>query len=428
MTDDAPPGGRALSAAFDGDLLTEYVPDALGAADVRRRIALGRPLDDGPLDDGPLGDGPLGEEPFHVGQLSVPLARRAETIPVVSCAARARLLLLTEEALAAHTPRPEVFSYRSLGWEYRPAYQARQQHLRALAARPGLPLVLVLDVHRFGRSLPLDTLVGAPWMTERLAGALTALHGAAGRGLLPGHRWSNRLATAALAPLDVTVAALAPGRWARWGDDLHVFVRDHAEADDIRAAVVTALQGLGLRLSAEKSTVTVPAAVLAGPARVIDGRPEEVWRTGLAIGDVTALRYALPRTAPDEAVSRTLVGAVRDRPVLLPRAAHYLDRAAGTSAGRAAATELLHTAAADAFTAARLLALAGRHRDLAAEVPDALLAVAYDSGFVPLRELAFRVDVSRGGREVRPPSSRMRDLLSPDALSGRQQPQVTTLL
>ncbi|GHC60683.1 hypothetical protein [Streptomyces flavofungini] len=416
MTDDMPPDGRALTAAFDGDLLTEYVPDALGAADVRRRLALGRPLDDGAL------------EPLHVGRLRVPLTRRAETVPVVSCAARARLLLLTEEALAGHAPRPEVFSYRSLGWEYRPAYQARQRHLRTLAARPELPLVLVLDVHRFGRSLPLATLRRAPWMTERLAGALTALHGAAGRSLLPGHRWSNRLATAALAPLDDTVAALAPGRWARWGDDLHIFVRDHAEADGIRAAVVTALQELGLRLSAEKSTVTAPAAVLAGPARVIDGHPAEVWRTGLAADDVTALRYALPRTPPDEAVSRTLVGAVRDRPVLLPRAVHYLDLAAGTAAGRAAAQELLRTAAADAFTAARVLALAGRHPDLAAEVPDALLAVAYDSGFVPLCELAFRVDVSRGRGDRPPPSTRMRDLRTADGLSPRQQPQVSTLL
>ncbi|MFI2613731.1 hypothetical protein [Streptomyces sp. NPDC018584] len=413
MTDDAAPSAQALSAAFDSDLLTDYVPDALGAADVRHQMALGRPLDDGPL---------------HVGRIQVPFARRTETIPVLSCTVRARMLLLTEQALTVHAPRPEVFSYRSLEWQYRPAYQARQRHLQTLAARSDLPLALVLDVHRFGQSLPLDALIQAPWMTESLATALTALQAAAGRTLLPGHRWSNRLGTAALAPLDDTVAALAPGRWARWGDDLHVFTRGQAEADDIRSAVVMALRQLGLRLSLEKCTVTSAASVLSGPARVIDGPPGEVWRTGLASGDVKALRYALSRTPPDETVSRTLVGAVRDRLALLPRAVCYLDRASHTPTGQAAAKKLLHTAEADAFTSARLLALASRHPELAPGVPDELLAAADSSGFVPLRELAFRVDVLRGRLHTRPPTSRMRDWLALDAHHQRQRPQVATLL
>ncbi|MEU2558393.1 hypothetical protein ABZ626_03460 [Streptomyces longispororuber] len=411
MTEDASPA-QALAAAFDGDLLTDYVPDALGAVDVRRLLSADRPLD----------------EPLDVGHLRVPLARRVEVVPVVSCAARAHMLRLTEQALHAHVPRPEVFSYRSLSWRYRPAYQERQRHLRALATRSDLPLVLVLDVHRFGRSLPLDVLCRAPWMTERLAEALTALYGAAGRGLLSGHRWANRLATAVLAPLDDAVASLAPGRWARWGDDLHVFVRDHAEADGIRAAVATVLRRLGLRLSAEKSTVTAAAAVLARSARVIPGRAEEVWRAGLADGDVQALRYALPRTPPDDTVSRTLVGAVRSHPGLLPRAAHYLDRAASSPSGRAAAEDLLRTAEPDAFTAARLLPLVARHPGLVPVVPDALLAVAEGSGIGPLRELAFRLAVARGRRHSPPPTPRMRAWLAQGACPHSQLPDVDTLL
>ncbi|MFH9068398.1 hypothetical protein [Streptomyces alboflavus] len=413
MTDDAPPRAHAWSAAFDSDLLTDYVPDALGAADVSRQLALGQPLDDGPL---------------RVGRMRVPLARRTESIPILPCVERARMFLLTEQALTVHAPRSEVFSYRSLTWRYRPAYQARQRHLQALAARSDLPLALVLDVHRFGQSLPLNTLIRAPWMTEHLAGALTALRTAAGRTLLPGHRWSNRLGTAALAPLDDTVAALAPGRWARWGDDLHVLVRDRAEADEIRSAVVVALQQLGLSLSQEKCTVAPAASVLTGPARVIDGRPEEVWRTGLANGDVKALRYGLSRSPPDERVTRTLVAAVQNRPALLPRAVHYLDRAAHTPVGQAATKELLHTVEADAFTAARLLALAARHPELAPEVPAEMLAAADNSGIAPLLELAFRVDVLRGRLRARPPTSRMREWLASGAHPHHQLPQVTTLL
>ncbi|WP_050512532.1 hypothetical protein [Streptomyces rimosus] len=403
----------ALPAAFDGDLLTDYVPDALGAADVRHLLSIGRPLDD---------------EPLRVGRLRVPLARRVEVVPVISCAARARMLHLAEQALSVHVPRPEVFSYRALSWQYRPAYQARQRHLRALAARADLPLVLALDVHRFGRSVPLDALTQAPWMTEGLADALTALHAVAGRSLLPGHRWANRLATAVLAPLDDTVAALAPGRWARWGDDLHVFVRDQAEADGIRAAAANALQRLGLRLSAEKSTVAPAASVLAGSARVIEGGAEQIWQAGLADGDVRALRFALSRTPPADAVSRTLVNAVRDRPGLLPRAVHYLDRAAHSPLGQTAAKELLGTSPPDAFTAARLLPLAVRHPKLVPAVPDTLTAAGNRSAFLPLREIAFRVDVLRGQQHAHPPTPRMCRWLAQDASRHSHLPQVTTLL
>ncbi|MFH8491947.1 hypothetical protein [Streptomyces longisporoflavus] len=412
MTDETP-WNRTLSAAFEEDLLTDYVPDALGAADIRHRLARGRAL---------------GTEPLNIGQLQVPLARRVESIPVLSCAGRAHLLRLTEQALAAHTPRREVFSYRSPRWQYRSAYQARQHHLRALAARPGLPLVLVLDIHRFGRSLPLDTLLRAPWMTEHLAGTLADLERAAGRLLLPGHRWANRLGTAALAPLDDTMAVLAPGRWARWGDDLHVFVRDRGEADTIRSAVATVLAPLGLRLSPDKCHVASVASVLAGPARVIAGRPQELWRTGLANADERALRYALSRTPPDDEVSQTLVGALRGRDALLPRAVHYLDRAAHTPSAQRAATQLLHTAEPLAFTAARLLPLAGRRPHLAREVPDRLLDSAEASGFLPLRELAYRVDILRGRRRPHAPSPRIQSAVLSGLLDPRQLPQTTTLL
>ncbi|MEU5192640.1 hypothetical protein AB0G86_01065 [Streptomyces scabiei] len=414
MTDDTLLRGRALGAAFGSDLLTDYVPDALGAGDVRQQLAGGLlPTDDGSLE---------------VGEMRVPLARRLESIPVASCAVRARMFLLCEQALSVHTPRPEVFSYRSLGWRYRPAYQARQHHLRALATRHDLPLVLVLDVQRFGQSLPMEALLHTPWMTKHLAEALTALRAVAGRCLLPGHRWSNRLATAALAPLDETMAALAPGRWARWGDDIHVFTRDQYEAHDIRAAAVASLDRIGLRLSPEKSAVTAASSVLTGPARVLTGRPEEVWRTGLASGDVTALRYALSRTPPDTTVSLTLVDAVHERPVLLPRAAHYLDHAVYTPAGQAAAKRLLQTTEADMFTAARLLALAGRHPELVGEVPDELLAVAGRSGFTPLREMAFRVSVLRDHHHMCPPTLRMENWLCVSGFARRQRPQVSTLL
>ncbi len=257
MTDDAP----ALRASFGHDLLTEWIPDALGAADALRDLARGRVPPPAALD---------------VGWLRVPLARRTEAVPVVPVAVRAHLHRVVERALSGFEPTAEVFSYRALTWNYRTAFGARGARLRALAERGDLPLVLSLDVHRFGRSLPLATLLDAAWMTEELATDLTRLTAEAGHCLLSSHHWANRLGGAALAPVDAVLGRLVPGQWLRWADDWHVFVRDADEAERVRAAVRDGLAALGLTLSANKSGLRPAATVRTGPARDVAGESAQV--------------------------------------------------------------------------------------------------------------------------------------------------------
>ncbi|WEV26376.1 hypothetical protein OYE22_15105 [Streptomyces sp. 71268] len=411
MTDDAP----ALRASFGHDLLTEWIPDALGAADVLRDLARGRVPPPAALD---------------VGWLRVPLSRRTEAVPVVPVAVRAHLHRTVERALRGYEPAAEVFSYRALTWDYRTAFGARGARMRALAERGDLPLVLSLDVHRFGRSLPLPTLLDATWMTEELGTLLGRLTAEAGHCLLSSHHWANRLGSAALAPVDAVLGRLVPGRWLRWADDWHVFVRDADEADRVRAAVRDGLATLGLTLSADKSGLRPAATVLAGPARDVAGEPARVWRAGVAGGDLRALRYALPRLAPDARISAEVPSVVRRWPALLPRAVRYLDGAARSAHGRAVVAELLGGAERDPFAAARLLALTGRHAELAALVPGAVLAMAGDDGSpAALRELATRVAVVDRRAHLAPePTPRLRAWVADGGHAGASQPSVATLL
>ncbi|WP_096214599.1 hypothetical protein [Streptomyces sp. 2323.1] len=414
MRDDVTVLNSVLSTSFGHDLLTEWIPDALGATDVIRDLA---------------GGTVAVPERLDVGWLQVPLTRRTERVPVVPPAVRAHAHLLVERSLLRQEPRPEVFSYGSPVWDYRSAYRARQTRMREMARRGDLPLVLRLDIHRFGQSLPLHVLLDAPWMTGELAGYLTELHRATGRCLLPGHRWANRLGTAALAPIDVLLAVTTPGRWLRWGDDWHVFVRDSAEAEQVRGVVEGGLEALGLWLSEDKSTTEPVNDLFAGPAHDVAGHPPEVWRRGIQDADVRALRYALARIEPDEEVSRALASTVRTWPVLLPRAVQYLDRAVGTSAGQEAARELLETAHTNLFVAARILALAGRHQALASGVSDRLLGLAAGCEISGLRALAARVALCTGRRRLVPePPLHLLRWTAQGADIRRNPPSVATLL
>ncbi|WP_405643918.1 hypothetical protein [Streptomyces uncialis] len=424
MDDQLDLGSRVLAAAFAEDLRNDWIPDALGADEVRRAVASGALAAAVATGRTGLADAP----PPAV--LRVPLAGRSEDVPLLPPAQRAALLILTEHALRRHRPLPGVFSYRSAGWRFSAGYRARQSCLLELSARQDLPYVLDLDVAAFARTLPLSTLLAAPWMTNGLGTALQDLHRATGRCLPHGQRWNGRVATAVLAPVDTVVERLAPKRWARWGDGWHIFVSGPAEAVSVREAVVVALSGLGLRLAAGKSALRGSAEVTCGSARDVAGPPLAVWRRAVAVDDPRGYRYALARAAPSDGICAWLPEAVRSRPTLLPRAVMYLDRAMGTPTGNAAAERLLGAVSGDdPFTVARLLVLAGRHRGLAARVPDRLLITAAGSGVAALEELSARAAGLSGRTALLPePSPRLRGWLAAGGRHTDRPPWVDTLL
>lgn len=381
-----------LASSLASDLLTDWIPDVIGAADVLdsiRRAQL------------------PAKQSMQVPSIQVAMSKRFETIPVIGVSGRARLHCITHEALSHYTPDMNVFGYRSLSTDYRGAYRERIIRIRDLARDPRYPLVLAADVRRFSASVSLPVILRQPWMTSRLADELTSLKNDSGRCLLPGHHWANRIGSAILSEVDTALTLALGRRWVRWADDIHIFVTDSNEAEQVRSILVTALTKIQLELSQEKTHLLTRSELLYGPARDVSGDPVNVWRHGVAAADERALRYALPRLAArhDPAALKDLLSITAEHPSLFPRAVSYLDHFIDDPTGLSIAVKLFNRETMPAVIA-RLLALGIRHPALAATAPERAIEIAQTAGVLALEELAWRIHSVRG-KTSRPPTQRL---------------------
>ncbi|MFB8122618.1 hypothetical protein ACFVG1_16225 [Streptomyces bacillaris] len=424
---------RTCLPSFREGLLTGWLPDAFGAADLLAALSDGSFLTS-PADVPPL----ITQAPPHL--LTVPVGPHTREVPLIPPPVGAALHILTERALREHRPHACVHNATRTDWHYRPAYRTRSERLAALASEGPRQLILHLDIENFGPSVRLDVLLAAPWMTDELARSLRIVDRHTGQCLVHGTSWSTRLGSALLAPVDRVVDRQAGNFWTRWSDGWHVAVENAEEGDHVRQAVTEALAPLGLRLSERKSGLLAPDAVTEGVAANVAGPVGQVWRLAALGNDVRRYRYALARATPDPGISAALPALVRRHPVLLPRAAHYLDGAAATPEGAGAFTGLLRWAYAEEggqehpdrhapFRYGRLLALAARHPTLARLVPASVLDRWCATPLTPLRELAERVAVTGLGPDaVADPLPRVRAWIRRGASAGDSPPQTATYL
>ncbi|MFJ1590523.1 hypothetical protein ACIOD0_09795 [Kitasatospora albolonga] len=424
---------RTCLPSFREGLRTGWLPDAFGAADLLAALSDGGFLAS-PADVPSL----ITQTPPHM--LTVPVGERTREVPLMPPPVGAALHVLTERALRDHRPHACVHNATRTDWRYRPAYRTRSERLMALASDGQRRFILYLDIENFGPSVRLSVLLGAPWMTDELARSLRIVHRHTGQCLVHGTSWSTRLGSALLAPVDQVVDQQAGDFWTRWSDGWHVAVKDACEGDRIQQAMTEALAPLGLRLSEPKSGLLTPDAVAKGPAADVSGPVGLVWRLARSRNDLRRYRYVLARADPDPEICAELPDLVRRHPVLLPRAAHYLDGAASTPEGADAFTELLrwayeegggqeHPARHAPFRYGRLLALAARHPALAQLVPASVLDRWCASPLTPLRELAERVAVTGLGPDaVVGPLPRVHAWLRRGASAGDSPPQTATYL
>ena len=403
----------SLASSLASDLLTDWIPDAIGAVDALSSIRRGQlPA----------------KQSMQVPSIQVAMSKRFETIPIIGVSRRARLHCITHEALAHYTPDMNVFGYRSLSADYREAYRDRITRIRNLVHDPRYPLVLAADVRRFSASVSLPVILRQRWMTSRLADELTSLRDDSGRCLLPGHHWANRIGSAILSEVDTALTSAIGQRWVRWADDIHVFVTDSKEAEQVRSILLTALTKMNLELSQEKTHLLTPSELLSGPARDVSGDPINVWRHGVATADERALRYALPRLAArqDPAALEDLLSITAEHPSLLPRAVSYLDHLIDDPTGRSIAAKLFNRETMPAVIA-RLLALGIRHPALAATVPERAIEIAETAGVLALEELAWRIR-SIQGKTLLSPTQRLAEWAQSGNQSELSLPIVETLL
>ncbi|MFI6905330.1 hypothetical protein ACIBKY_28990 [Nonomuraea sp. NPDC050394] len=407
----------ALADGFVADLLTDWVPDAIGAVDAIRAL---RETPAPPA------------TPVATDEITVQMARRSERLAIIDVMLRARLHWLVDEALTDHLPAPGVFSYRSGHSGYHTGYWQRAARLRELSSDQRYPLVLYADVHHFSASVSLETLLRQPWMTSVLAAELSAINVVAGHCCLRGHLWANRLCGTVLEPLDAALEQAVGSRWVRWSDDIHVFVTDDDEAQRVRQLIAEELSNQGLRLSDAKTGVGPATWPLAGPARNVAGRPAEVWRAGVEHNDMRALRFALPRLGPlgDPVALRDLLAVTAAHPYLLPRAISYLDHFAETTEGVEIFHQWLERELVEPWPLARLLALAIRHPALLSALPEHTVRAAAYSDVAGVRALAWRAAFEQG-RVTPAPTARLSSWMRDNGwlnACGTDLPSVKSLL
>jgi hypothetical protein len=350
--------------ALREDLMTDWVPDAVGGAGV----------DPAAVEDA--------SGPPQV--IEVATASGRPRVPLAPVGLRVRGHLAAEASLPpleACLPS-SVCGYRDAATPYRVEWQRWLGLLRGMADGGGT--VLRADVRSFFTEVSTEAVRRTvPWEMAGFCDDVRRLHG---QFLLPGHRWARRVANLVLAPVDDRIAV----PFARWQDDYALLVPDPDGAETAAAALDHALAGVGLRHNLGKSRVVAARELRAGAA---PSAPD--WSRARSDRDVPAMKRLLRAAAQGRSAGPRLDTAlVEEFPTLLPRICWLLS----IREGNPGAADLIGglVASTDDWTAARAMAAAAGRPGLAAAVSPAHLQRHAASGLAPVRALAARLLHDRG--------------------------------
>jgi hypothetical protein len=202
----------ALLEGIQRDLRGEWIPDAIGGADAFAAMARGVFRD--------CAD-------YAIEPIRVPLASRSDSVWNVDVRLRVHLHLAVDAAISTAELElsPYVFGHRGPSSDYAPEYRRRLATARSLAQAAETAYVVLIDLHRFSRSVTMDLVRTQPWCTPRLIALLGDLCNVTSQVVIHGHEWAGRIANLVLAPLDAIISQ----PFVRWGDDYHVFASSQRE-------------------------------------------------------------------------------------------------------------------------------------------------------------------------------------------------------
>jgi hypothetical protein len=371
------PNSNELSASFRLDLRGEWIPDYIGARDILAVLS---------------GGNALPENPPRADSIRVPLATRQADVWNIDPVFRARLHVATEVAArrAESNLSPSVYGHKGLGFDHNAEYRRRLDDSEALALDASVNYVAIFDIRQFSKSVTLDMLAHAPWMTTDLHGLLLQLEELTGLVLMHGNVWSSRIGNLALTRVDAEV----PKPFIRWGDDYHVFARSEADANEALGHLSNASISSGFEPNSVKNKVLPVKDYLATTARDVSvGVTVDVdsYRRAVEADDVRLLRYLLPRLDPaDIATTLADLDLLASRhPSLLPRIAICLDRCADRTAAVETVDRLMQQPTE--WTLARLLPVLVRHQSLRSAAGIEAASGALGSTTEAIAALASRV-------------------------------------
>lgn len=311
--------GRAtpedLVAGFDEDLKTQWIPDAIGGADVMRVIRRGQ------------SEALEFDATWRVEELEVATRKGIRKVRDVDTVTRAHLHCTVEDSIrdAERSLSKQVFGYRDATTDYSLDWTRFLSALNELAGRN--QFVVEADIKSCFESISLNAIRAGRWAPPSLLTLLSRVHATTGQVLIPGHRWSRRVANIVLGHIDKTIRA----PFCRWQDDYKIGCRSRQEADQVLGELASAAASLDLRLNTTKTRI-VPAEERRASFRLEEPDPSvdhllNIYSNGLEERNLSGLKYSLVRLVGNAqpAVLHTLEDAVRELPSLAPRAAVYLD-------------------------------------------------------------------------------------------------------
>lgn len=220
--------GDPPSEGLREDLLTDWVPDALGGYGVE-------------------------PEASHTPGtwIDVSDGSHMRRVPIPRLEFRVWASQSVEPSLASAEVRlgPEVFGYRDATTSYRLEHARYRATLRELE---GTGIAIHLDVRDFFRSVSPKVCRTAGLVDEPTYSTMVHTQRVFGTALLSGTRWSRRVGNLLLRPLDDRIRESA--RFVRWQDDVTAYVSTEEQGRQLVVSARQALSGLGLRLNEQKLT------------------------------------------------------------------------------------------------------------------------------------------------------------------------------
>ena len=392
-------GAADVSRGWYEDLLTDWIPDALGGFGLDMRALSSDP-----------------PPPDHPAQrLQVHTQRGTRMVPLASLEFRAWAHRTVDDVAGEYESRlhTSVCGYRDADTPYREEWR---RLAGALSERHDGHWIRV-DIRNFFDSVDESCPALADTLPAQARGVMSTTRRRYGTGLLPGHRWSRRLANLALAPVDAAVTR----PFVRWQDDYWLHADSAGAGAHSVEVLAKAAAELHLSIHPHDGVGGDPSAeVFPDVAALTSAERAAVSAQAVADGRPPLLKYLLRRlaVAGDPSLLRWLPSVVTTNPVLAPRAAMYLDACA--AAGHPIAEPLGELLAArDRWIQVRLLAVVARRPDLARTVNKNILDAQAECPLVAVRALVARIQHHLGLTPV-PADARTNRVLrshTPDALT-----------
>lgn len=383
---------RAPSEGLWEDLLTDWVPDALGGYGVE-----------------PASDQARGT------WIEVADGPRKRRVPLPTMEFRVWASQSVEPSLSSAESQlgPEVFGYRDATTSYRVEHERYRAALRALH---GTGIGVHLDVRDFFNSVRPEVLLDAGLIDDATMRTMRRTQQLFGTALLTGTRWSRRIGNIALRPLDDAIRALAP--FVRWQDDVIAIASTDGHRRQIVSGARKSLADLGLQLNEEKlgRPPTGPPIAFPDVGRLPPterrAQLEAVVHSNLASLAQAKRLVRGYAEAKDPMLLTHAVDLTNAAPGLAPRVAMYLAELADAGLEIELVADVLAEAALanDLWVQSRFVAAACHHPALAARLVSMGPKILRPSAPGWAKDLAARCQHA-AAVPFRPPSPRVRRAL-----------------